>query len=542
MRRPTHTMPNFRGPGSISLQPVSVDPTPGPGDELYLDCPLSPLLAMERQMLLMMRPPPPREHLFAFTIANKADLLLNTDKWAEADKMAFRAIASDPSVIDSFRVLARHLHPFTDGDTVISNLREIMYLSRFDLRSLFLLDTDFYPQHLISPYLRLLSYTALVAIAADQLELATFAFEEHLRLNHLDNFASRDMLLACYIALIGRKRRNAPVSAIRTFDQADRFIKTPLSKRLSEPPLNKDDVIVRWYNIVRAYAKNGDWRSLARQEGQRSATLVKILFREIDAAPATEPEARPKGHRDDPRKVDGALKMALLEWPDLMIDLHTLLRKPDDAFDTRMRAMVPIHCQRESQELMRQMGETFLDKGRAALQAKNYEDAVKYFSIAKRGYVDYCLPSHRWYTIAPFALVSNRATAAQQLGYWNLARIDTRFTLLMKPDHRRSYERLPAIAAAFGATVLKREFEELLAKIQKDPPKSDDGWKSLARLANGMLSVASISLTMSPTCDRDGKYPFPEIGADDLFLPINVSSKVHSLLPHLRECDLEHDL
>jgi hypothetical protein len=312
---------------------------------------------------------------------------------------------------------------------------------------------------------------------------------------------------------------------------------------VTEPPLHRDEAIVRWYNIIRTYAKNGDWRSLVREEGQRSESLLRTLFRETDDIPVGIPGVG-RGYmadRADCRNIEEGLKMALLEWPDFMIDLHTFVRRPDDAFDARIRAMVPAQGSQEAQDLMRQMGETFLDKGRVALQAKNYEDAVKYLSIAKRGYVDYCLPSHKWYTIAPFALVSNRATAAQQLGYWNLARIDTRFTLLMKPDHRRSYERCPVIAEAFAAMTLKQEFEDLVSRIESDPPQTSDDWKVLAKRAIGMLSVRSISLTMSPP-EKEGKCAFQDIGADDLFLPINVSPKVHSLLPHLRESDLEHEI
>jgi hypothetical protein len=83
-----------------------------------------------------------------------------------------------------------------------------------------------------------------------------------------------------------------------------------------------------------------------------------------------------------------------------------------------------------------------LRMGREALAANNAGDAMKHFMPGLNFH------SRRWYVDAEFAIASNRATAAADLGHCGLARIDSRYTLAMKPDHVWTYERIPKILEA----------------------------------------------------------------------------------------------
>ena len=84
----------------------------------------------------------------------------------------------------------------------------------------------------------------------------------------------------------------------------------------------------------------------------------------------------------------------------------------------------------------------------------------------------------------PFPVYSNLATAAAQAGIWPLARAASVLTLSVKPDHAKTYEKLPRIAKEMGATGA----EEKLTQLAEDVKKGGD-FKEFAKRANSLLSV-----------------------------------------------------
>jgi hypothetical protein len=62
-----------------------------------------------------------------------------------------------------------------------------------------------------------------------------------------------------------------------------------------------------------------------------------------------------------------------------------------------------------------------------------------------------------------------------------------------------------------------------------------------AKVANGMLSVSCISFSIAPI-DKERKNELAGLQVEDLFAPMNVSGRIHPLLSHLRENDMERDI
>lgn len=178
------------------------------------------------------------------------------------------------------------------------------------------------------------------------------------------------------------------------------------------------------------------------------------------------------GSKMDEVRAYGYIKEAMEDWPNLLIDLRRLFRgkvTPQLAEDIRLNAPNPDNDLNPlyKQQALRD-AESALAQARYSLSQHNYQQSVTLFTFAKNGFDEASLPSRRWYLHSPFAVASNRATAACQLKMWNLLRIDSRFTLLMKPDHERTYLRLPQISKAFGAKQLDDDFSKIAKIVEKN--------------------------------------------------------------------------
>ena len=97
--------------------------------------------------------------------------------------------------------------------------------------------------------------------------------------------------------------------------------------------------------------------------------------------------------------------------------------------------------------------------------------------------------SKRCYLHAPFVIVSNRATAAYFLKKWKLLRTDLRFTLKIRPDHEKSYSKLPKLAEAFKAKQLVGEFGNIARMVENKQVNGEIEWKNLADRVIGLTSI-----------------------------------------------------
>lgn len=238
-----------------------------------------------------------------------------------------------------------------------------------------------------------------------------------------------------------------------------------------------------------------------------------------------------------PEKIEDNLVLCLKEWPKFVIDLHTLIKSNNRKFNEKINKNAPNSLSEDHQNKAqyKMIGDMMLDQGRNFLKQNQCQQSLEMFSAAKRSCVEVEYPCHRWYKEANFAIITNRATAAFYLQKYNLCRADTRFTLLIKNDHIRTYERLPALADAFSCPQLKEIFDALYLEVQN--PNAD--FKASAKKAIGLLSVSSIIYSRLGELTDELMNELIEIGIDDCFTSVNVNPAIHPILPWLKNVDLE---
>lgn len=485
----------------------------------------------------------------AFTIANKALPAIESNKLDDAKKMCYHALNLDPLCIDAWRMLCSILNQTCDGDTIVCALREVIDFSRPFFESEFKQKIGkFYQITKTRPYIRLLTDLAKTALRGDQLDVAIYAYEEVLRLNHSDNMIIRDPLLCCYIKIIGRVHRYPNTTPKRTIEQAEQLINAKFD---GIPLFSKDRLTVRWSEICFAFIqKKKNWEEIAKKEYVRDETIFKILFNEIGIPRLPPPNVEMPncflvGNKMDEIRSYGYIKEAMEDWPNLLIELRRLFRgkvTPQIAEDILLNAPNPDN---DLNPLYKQQAlndaDVFLDQGRTSLAKRSFTQSVQLFTFAKNSFDEAFLPSRRWYLHAPFAIASNVATAAYNLQMWNLLRIDSRFTLLMKPEHERSYLRLPIIAKAFGADQLGDDFNKMVKKIENKEVKNLDEWKNLAKNAIGLLSLPAMAYAAAGKLTNQMKQKFIEIGIENMYITVNDRS-VNDHLPWLKETDFEPEI
>lgn len=518
-----------------------------PGDDCYKQYQLMHFVQSERMFLSSFNYT--EDQIKAFTIANKADDAINKGNLDDANKMAFHALKLDPTCIDAWRILCVLLKPLSDTDSILNALREILPFAREKYASEFDEVGRFYQMSETRPYMRLLYQIYESAKQAEKCDTAICALEELIRLCHGDNMGARDHLLGMYLKMIGRKLRNDTTIPIRTIEQAEAIMYQDVAEG-DEPVFGHDsrDVIVRWAKILIAYAKKEDWKFLTDIEWNTNKWPFKLIFREIDQVPPASAKSAALGgflagnDQDDTRKIQDTLKYIFEDWPKFAIELHTKYKANDNKFNKEVRKSTPDishDISRENKAQMDQMGTMMLDKGRESLTNRKFVESLQFFAVAKRSYVEAALPSHRWYVNAPFAIVSNRATAGAFMGEWNLTRIDSRFTLLMKPDHVRTYERLPKIAQAFSCPQLENLFNEIITEIKAKPNMTQGEWKEYANKAISLLSTSAIIYSKLGQLDDEKINYLMRIGIEDVYTSVNVGADIHPLLPWNTEDELE---
>ena len=516
-----------------------------PGDSDYPKYNLPPFLASERMFNSMSGEVSPSKER-AFTIANKATCALEQHDFKTAEKMGVHAVTIDPECVDGWRILCRCINQVGDGDTVITATREVLNFARTTEEVKECLESEpgmFYSMHTTRNYMRILTDMGSTALQSEQLDVSLMTYEEMIRLNHNDNTGARDPLLACYIKLLGRINSFPNTKPVRTFEQVDAFINL---KWNGEGIFEDDNLSVRWYNMIKAYAKKQNWKELAKAEYKKNDLMFKVAFNELDVneIPAESPYGFMVGSKSDDVRARGyMLKEALRDWPSFLLDCYKLLRNklPVD-FVSYVKGQTPDPENELTPEYkmgMHAIAENFLESGRKALRGHDFLGTIKNCTLAKRGYFEGSQPSRRWYLHAPFAIASNRATAATALSMWNLARIDTRFTLQMKPDHERSYYRLVKIAEAFSAKQLIPVFKKMGEDVKENPPKTEEEWKELAKVAIGLLSIPAIVLAAKNKLTEAERQRLINVGIDDMYTTVNFPADVTPVLPYLKETDLE---
>ena len=481
----------------------------------------------------------------AFVIANSSDEAVAQNDYKTAEKMCFHAIHIDARCIDAYRGLLNVLYNQIKEDylTLFCAVRELLCFARKFYKKEFKEEPgSFYGLTKTRPYTRILMLFGDVASMGHHVELATRCYEELLRLNHNDNTGARDPLASLYMESLATLKLGGTNAAKRTEDQIWKLFSTKLGEMPVFGDDYQDEIMYQWAKMILAYVKKDDaWKRIAREQNKKHPILIQYVL--LEKLPKLDPMVLGTGvaTSDD----EGIAKhkyqfivSAIAVIPNFHDDLSKLLRgKPTHQFAKDFVRKMAKNRKLQQIPDTHGEGERLLNKGRKELQNKKFTDVIETLTKAKAVYNAKIRPSFRIEkSDIPFAIFSNRATAAMQNQNWNLARIDCRFTLLIQPDHVRTYEKLPYIAEAFSAPAAKKGFLELIEKTKE--AKTMDDWKVLANRAIGMLSFTGL---LGARCGFSKKEieEAIEAGPADMYTPVNYPVDLYPILPWNKPEDME---
>jgi hypothetical protein len=401
----------------------------------------------------------------------------------------------------------------------------------------------------IGPIVRFLGSHCSYPVLCQDPEAAICALEEALRVDHSDPLYFRETLLFGYLKMVGRRRLRRPQPVRRTVEHVRALLdchfaecEFPLFRKEPSTPewYNEDLMAQRWAAILLAYDAGDDaWKELVIAENGVCPYMVPVLL-----STQLEKEMMPETDRDqvteNAARFSDKLHCCVLDWCDFVGDLHLLIKGTRTDRYALYAGRAPPHFAEQTRDQKHKMAESSevgLPEARAALTAGNYALALTAFTLARRQYCEIRKPSHRWYVNAPFHIVSNRALCAERLGCWNLCRHDTRETLFLKPDHWRSYERLPLICEKFEALELKEEMTRWVAGLNRKMAPGD--WVKAAANAIALISITGLMESKKGTLTHEKRTELIRIGIDDCFGPMHFGPDVMDPLPWLENQDLE---
>lgn len=520
---------------------------PEPGDDLYQKYRVPLFIGSERGLLSNVMKMTKDERA-AFTIANKADVAVQyhrPENAEEARKMAMHSLKLDPFCTDGLRVLCKTI-PILELTAQIHGFREVLRFIRPRFEEYVKPHPgEFYMLVQTRQYLRVIFEIADSSQQLGYYEEACWGYEEMLRLNHHDNKQVSGRLLPMYITVMGLNK-NSPKRTMT-------HIKALMSANLTggQRVFDENDVAIRWAKIFIAWYERKDWQSLAKAEYSRCQWAFRQIFKEIETIPRAVPKPGEVpftagdyivgSDQDDARRLAPHYEIAFSQWPEFTNDLHKCIRgcpQPKGSDKRNVR------------DEMRKMGSQtaiiakhMLDKGRESLRMNNIEDALNTLCISKQCYEDAAKAmGKRWYEIAEFAVASNRATCNEYLGDFNLCRYDSRFTLVMKPDHERTYQRIPKIARVFESTQVVERADALLERIGKGVKHTAAEWRQFAKEGIMLLGLAALTLGRVGKLTPEKAAELAEIGVDDCFTSVNWPESLHPHLPWLKESDMQPQL
>ncbi|OHS92749.1 hypothetical protein TRFO_12295 [Tritrichomonas foetus] len=501
---------------------------------------LSPNLCEEIDLLKRSMTPYQVE---AFTLGNKAFAAAVLKDVQLCEKLAYQALHLDIYCIDAWRALCSSLFSTAEGDAMILALREVRAFFIRKLRYLcYLGHGQFYIDPKGRPYLRLLIDLGHVALESDLLDIAIYTYEELTRLDSENGYGTHEALAACYLKIIGRLHRFPNTQPKRDLKHLEALL---------NHKIRPGSIIARWAKIMIAWEKKEkNWEKFAIQEYSRGQYSFKIVFGEVNIdAVQTHSLYEVTSFTNLCNKVECQnygrfLMRATLDWPNFVIDLHRVVRRNvTPQIRQYVNSNVPVppcEVNNNYKKQMREMGDNLLNQARTQLSNRQFQQALQTSAYCKRSYIEAIQPSKRFYIDMPFAVVSNRATAAYYLGMYNLCRIDTRFTIFIKNDHDRSYNRIPKLLEFFGAKQIMPDAMRLAEKaMDKSKPKEPEEWKQMAREAIGYLSLRMIILSVHNKLTDEIKEDIFNTGIEDTYTPINVNADLVPMLPWLGPNDIE---
>jgi hypothetical protein len=402
----------------------------------------------------------------------------------------------------------------------------------------------------LQPVIRFLYEFAGPVVSSHAIDVAIHALEEIIRLDHEDHYFARELLVLAYIKVIGRRKREQTLPIDRSIDHLTKLVDCHFSD--SEFPLfdtepstctwyNEDLMILRWKDVFMAFFDGDEnWKTLVLEEQKRCPWIFSFLFDETGKIPF--PDICDSPVVRNANRMCEMLAVCFYDWPDMMLEMYHLVRtRYSPEFERKIQRMTPCirnEYRRDGKWQMSEISTSFLDNGRSALMTGNYAEAFALLTLARRYYGEAMRPGARWYLGAPWQIVSNRALAEERLSLWSLCRSDTRFTLFLRNDHIKSYERLPKIAESCGALELAKELERFVWEVKKGAEGRGSGeWRKLARKGVALVSVSAMMLSKMGMLTKEKREELYRVGIDDMYTSVNVTCDLLPTLPWLSDDD-----
>lgn len=361
---------------------------------------------------------------------------------------------------------------------------------------------------------------------------------------------ARKYILPLYIRIMGISRRG-----IKCIKRDITHMKAIMNASLQKDVdlYDSDSLVIRWAKIFIAwYEKKKDFERTMMMEYGRTQWLTRFLLGEIRAIP--QAAGAPKGYesmgylvgndKDESRVLAPLLAPAFALWPDFLGDVFRAVRPLRAPPERPLPEFINV-LERGQRSVA--VAEALLAKGREFMQREDLEGALEALSISRGTYGLFAnYERKRWHEAVPYQVVSNRATVAEASGDIFLARFDSRVTLAMKPDHARTYARIPRLLREFGAGELADEAEALLEEVSMYSAEGHTGeeaaeeWKEFARRGIFLLSVPAIIYSMEDELTPGLRSEIMETGINDIYAPVNWEPAAHPILPFLKRNEIDN--
>jgi hypothetical protein len=421
----------------------------------------------------------PPQRASALHLAFLADSTLHQYNVPRDKELAIEALHQDPCCIDAHRVLAT---PFPTS-SVLQDLRELLFAIRPS------------PPH--HPHIRILMQLGVAGFLAGDLPLATHALEEVIRVERA-HISAADLLVLCYLKIIGANRQGSEVSIVRTFDQLDSLCKF-MNRR------NRHSALM---DVLRRYSENDDgWR---------------IAAETLELPSMNESELDPVGQ-------------VLVSWPDFVIDYNLAKRIVNISLINQLHPEVTRLAERSARA---KTAVTIMERAVASFEEGKPEQSIVDLGTALRLFREAGKPSERFSANVPIAYIVSLVHISDQLRWYLNLRNWIRIGLVNSPDRLEFYDVLPKTAEFFGFD--SHVVEELktiarTAKRTKDATK----WRGLARRAVAVSSLKALMLSANGELTEDRIEWLMKVGVEDLYTSVNQPVSALPLLPWLSDGDLE---
>jgi hypothetical protein len=473
----------------------------------------------------------PKLFVQAFWCASQSQVAHEKGDLHSAHQYAFAALFCESKCLKCSIATLFYMRGFVDPDTITCGYRELIFAIRQPYQKYFAgVQSSTLNCNHIRPYIGDLAAMASAARKADRLDLATLTYEELIRLDHSDMAQARSILIVCYLKLIGRANQVPSNKPFRTLQHLQQL----LEARFDDQPLfmgDNQEPMKRWAKIFIAWRSKKAWSQLVSAEWKKSNVFVQVVTGQQNVDSLRHDNAQPFAS-DNP--IDQACRFAPLireaisDWPDLQIALCKIVSRWDAGLAQSVgnEAVVPGPGQHGGKTVIK----SALEAGEELLKNGEWFEALHKFTEA-RGPVT----KPEWYEDANYAIISKRVLCARMLGHWELARIDSRFALTMKPDDLSTYQRIEKIVTCLYCASLVDRVANLLKEVQADGKRSADEWLRFARLGIALLSMSTIMTARKGELTDEFLNEMIEIGIQDMFSPIAVDLAGSSVLPWLIE-------